>query len=187
MWPLGHAAVGYLLYTLATSGRFDRPPAHVPALALVFGTQFPDLLDKPLAWYLTVIPTGRSLFHSLLVLVPIVLAVVLVADRYGRRETGIAFGIGTLSHTLADSLPVLWGGTEPRFLLWPVLDVVPYEGGPPTILGLLRGSVGDPYFAFEFVLAAIALAAWRRDGYPGLAALRAFVGRVTNWVVRPDA
>lgn len=187
MWPLGHVAVGYLLYALATRIRFDRPPAHLPALALVLGTQFPDLVDKPLAWYAGVIPTGRSLAHSLLVLIPVVLAVFLIARSYDRRELGIAFGLGAISHALIDALPVLWGGTTPNFLLWPALAVEPYESGPPTVIGLFLDSLSDPYFLSEFVLAAIAFAVWRWDGYPGLESLWIAVGRVTNWVSRSNA
>lgn len=187
MWPLGHIAVGYLLYAFSTRARFDRPPGHVPALALVLGTQFPDLVDKPLAWYLGMIPTGRSLTHSLLVLVLLVFALALVAGRNGRRETATAFGIGAFSHVLADSIPALWGEADLNMLLWPVLPVEPYETGPPTVLALLRESLGEPYFLTEFVLAAVALALWRRDGYPGLAALRTAAGQVVRWVSRPDA
>ncbi|QSW98212.1 metal-dependent hydrolase [Haloterrigena alkaliphila] len=179
MWPLGHVAVAYLCYTLATRARFDAPPAHVPALLLVLGSQFPDLVDKPLAWYLLVLPTGRSLAHSLLLLVPLSLALTLVAARYGRSEYGVAFGIGALSHTFADVLPALWDGeTTANQLLWPITPVEPYPGGPPTILGLLRDSATDPYFLVQFALAAIAFAYWRRHGYPGLEVLRAAVARV---------
>ncbi|AGB38985.1 metal-dependent hydrolase [Natronococcus occultus] len=180
MWPLGHAAIGYLCYTLATRTRFDRPPGQIAVLVLLFGTQFPDLIDKPLAWYLGVIPTGRTLAHSLLFLVPVSIAVYVLARRYGRAEYGFAFGLGALSHTLVDALPALWGGTDPSFLLWPALPVEGYESGAPSVTALFLESLGDPYFLSEFVLAALALAIWRRDGSPGLATLRALVDRVRS-------
>lgn len=180
MWPLGHAAIGYLLYTFSTRSRFDRPPAAVPVLILLFGTQFPDLVDKPLAWYLGVLPTGRTLAHSLVVLVPLSIAVILVARRYGRGEYGIAFSIGALSHSLVDAAPALWGGTETSFLLWPILSVESYEGGSPTVLELLLQSLTEPYFLSEFVFAAIALLAWRQDGYPGLSLVRGVADRLRS-------
>ncbi|MDG5818535.1 metal-dependent hydrolase [Natronococcus sp. A-GB7] len=178
MWPLGHAAIGYLCYALATRTRFDRPPGEFALLVLLVGTQFPDLIDKPLAWYLGVIPTGRTLAHSLLFLVPVSVGVYLLARRYGRPEYGFAFGLGAISHTLVDALPALWGGTDPSFLLWPVLPVEGYESGAPTVTALFLESLGDPYFLSEFALAAVALVVWRRDGYPGLAAIRTLLERV---------
>jgi hypothetical protein len=178
MWPLGHAAIGYLCYSLLTRTRFDRPPSGVVVLFLLFGTQFPDLVDKPLAWYLGVIPTGRTLAHSLLLLVPLSIGVYLLASRYRRPEYGFAFGFGAISHTLVDAAPALWGGTDPSFLLWPALPVEEYESGAPSVTALLLESLGDPYFLSEFVFAALAFALWRRDDYPGLETLRAIVRRV---------
>ena len=179
MWPLGHVAVAYCCYTLATRARFDSPPAHVPALLLVLGSQFPDLVDKPLAWYLIVLPTGRSLAHSLLLLVPLTSALYLLGRRYDRSEYGVAFGTGAISHTFADVVPAVWdASTTANQLLWPILSVEPYEGGPPTILGLLRGSLTDPYFFTELAIAAIAFVYWRRHGYPGLEPIRTALERV---------
>ncbi|WP_440765631.1 metal-dependent hydrolase [Natronorubrum sp. DTA7] len=179
MWPLGHVAVAYLCYALATRARFDAPPAHVPVLVLVVGSQFPDLVDKPLAWYLGVIPTGRTLAHSLFLLVPLSIALYALASHYDRNEYGVAFAIGALSHVLVDAVPALWDAeVTANHLLWPVIPVEEYEQGPPTVLGLLRESMGDPFFLSEFVLAAVAVALWRRHGYPGLEPLHAALERV---------
>ncbi|WP_137289815.1 metal-dependent hydrolase [Natronorubrum halophilum] len=179
MWPLGHVAVAYLCYTLATRARFDAPPAHVPALILVLGSQFPDLVDKPLAWYLRVIPTGRTLAHSLFLLVPLSIAAYALASHYDRREYGIAFAIGAFSHVVVDALPAIWRPeADANHLLWPAIPVEEYEQVPPTVLGLLQDSATDPYFLLEFVLAAITFTLWRQHGYPGLAALRAALERV---------
>jgi len=180
MWPIGHAAIAYLFYTASTRSRFDTSPTHGPALVVVFGGLFPDLIDKPLAWKLGVLPTGRSLAHSLLVLLPLVAVVFILARQYNRSEYGIAFAIGALSHLLVDALPALWTGETPNFLLWPVLSVSTPESGAPTVLELFRSSLSDPYFLTEFVALAIAIALWRADGYPGakgvLAPLRAVRG-----------
>ena len=57
MWPWGHLAAGYPVYTAYTRLHTGDPPADVPALVALLGTQLPDLVDKPLA----VLPTVRSL------------------------------------------------------------------------------------------------------------------------------
>jgi len=171
MWPMGHVAIAYILYALSTRLRFEERPTGGPTVVVVFGSLFPDLVDKPLAWYLGVLPTGRTLAHSLLVLVPLCAVVFFVARQRGRGEYGVAFGIGALSHTLVDALPVLWDEeASARFLLWPYRSVPEYEEGPPGVLELLGESATDPYFLSEFVLLAIALALWRAHGYPGLPA-----------------
>lgn len=177
MWPLGHLAVAYLLYSFAQRYRRLGPPTAGAVIALAIGSQFPDLIDKPLAWRLDVLPTGRTLAHSLLLLVPLAVVVILVARRIDRPAVGVAFAVGSLSHTLTDVVPSLWGEGTANQLLWPMVSVEPYEGGPPTIVGLLLDSLGQPYFLVEFVLGAIALGLWLHDGRPGLARLRAAVGR----------
>lgn len=178
MWPWGHVAVAYLLYSGLTRRRFDAGPTDVAALILVVGSLFPDLVDKPLAWYLGVLPTGRTLAHSLLTLIPLSIAVYLVTRRYDRGEYGIAFAVGALSHALVDALPVLWDPeANADFLLWPVWSVDSYESGAPTVIELLLASFGEVYFLSEFVLLAIALVLWWRDGYPGLEPIRTAVSR----------
>ncbi|MFC7214683.1 metal-dependent hydrolase [Saliphagus sp. GCM10025334] len=177
MWPLGHAALAYLLYSLWTRRHLARVPSAVAVVCVLVGSQFPDLIDKPLAWYVPVLPTGRSLAHSLLFVLPVSLAVLAIASRYDRPTYAIAFAIGAFSHLLADTVPALWGAEEFGYLLWPVVPVEPYEEGPPSILELFSSSLGDPYFLLEFVLAAAALVVWRADGYPGLDLVTDRLGR----------
>jgi len=172
MWPLGHAAIAYLCYSVLVRARKAGPPDGLAVFVLLFGSQFPDLVDKPLSWYLGVLPTGRTLAHSLLVVGPLVVVIYLFAIRYSRPEYGIAFGVGAISHVLVDALPALWGGTDPGFLLWPLIPVEPYGNGAPTVTALFVESLGDPYFLSEFVFAAIALIVWRWEGYPGLDVVR---------------
>lgn len=168
MWPPGHLAVGYLLYAAVSRLRGEAPSA-TPALVVCFASLLPDLVDKPLAWYLGVLPTGRTLGHSLLVVGPVAAVVFLLARRAGRTEEGIAFGIGLLSHPLVDALPALWDPNETgSFLLWPLLPVEPYPEGAPDPIELLLAQAGDPYFLLEFLLLGVALVVWRRDGYPGM-------------------
>lgn len=172
MWPLGHLAVGYLCYTFLVRRRTGSPPGGLSVGVLAFGSQFPDLVDKSLAWGLTVLPAGRSFAHSLLVLVPICLLVAVLADRYDRRGLAIAFAVGALSHVLVDATPMLWSAQKTgSFLLWPLLSVEVLQG-PPSIRALFRSSLSQPWFYLEFVLAAIALVMWRRDGVPGIGVIR---------------
>ena len=168
MWPLGHAAIGYLCYSILNRSLFDRRPSGLSVIVVLIASQIPDLVDKPLAWYLTVLPTGRSLAHSLVVLLPLAIVSYLFARYLRWGAVGGAFGVGILAHTLTDAMPALWGDANVSYLFWPLLPVVPYDEGPPTIVGLLLESLGEPYFYLEFVLAGVAVLLWRADGCPGL-------------------
>ncbi|MFC7071604.1 metal-dependent hydrolase [Halovenus rubra] len=170
---MGHVAVAYLLYVGSTRIRsVGRPPAW-PAVALCIGSQIPDLIDKPLGWYTGVLPTGRSLAHSLLFVVPLCLLVMGVLSLRDRSEYGVAFAVGAISHSLADSIPVLWSSdATASFLLWPYLSVEPYEGSAPSPVEMLLSTLTEPYFLSQFVLFAVAVMVWRADGYPGLSLLQ---------------
>lgn len=172
MWPWGHAAVGYLLYATAVRSARDRSPDAVATIWLAFGTQFPDLVDKPLGWSTGILPTGRTLAHSLLFAVPLCVALYLFCKRRAslRSEWGLAFAIGDLSHVLVDASPPLLRGdpAEARFLLWPLLSVSPYEDGAPTVAGSFASIDPSAYFALQLALAAAAIGWWWRDGRPGL-------------------
>lgn len=171
MWPVGHGAVGYILYTLSTRWRGEEPPGAGAAALAGLGGLVPDLIDKPLAWYVRLLPTGRSLAHSVVVVVPLVTIVYLLARSRGHAEEGLALDVGILSHPVADALPALWGSASADFLLWPLVAVEVPESYP-TLLGLLRSSLTDPYFLVELVLLVVALSFWRLDGYPGRQLLR---------------
>ncbi|MFP8953800.1 metal-dependent hydrolase [Natrialbaceae archaeon A-arb3/5] len=179
MWPWGHLAVAYLLYTAYTHRRFERPPLALPAIALAVGSQFPDLIDKPLAWTFGVLPGGRTLGHSLLfaaVLVPIVYT---VAARFESRDVGLAFIIGHLSHLLADVPPsALTGdlsGTE--FLLWPLVEQPPEDSVGGILDAIVHYYAMGPYELFQFGLFVVAALVWYRDGMPGFGYVRSIVDR----------
>lgn len=182
MWPWEHLAFGYLLYSLSVRARFRAGVAGSAALALAAGTQFPDLVDKPLAWVLGVLP-GSVFVHTLAVALPTIALIVLLAARFGDAETGIAFGVGYLSHIAGDMLyPALLGG-DPTILvfLWPfagevtaaplgvLVNVRYYLGEYLTFLQTPRGIV---YGTMELVFLGVTLALWHRDGRPGIATVR---------------
>lgn len=180
MWPPAHAAIGYLGYSLYSRSA-GRQPSSGGSIVVVFGSVFPDLVDKPLAWGLGVVPGGRSLAHSLLVAIPVCLLAVAVAARLQQLAYGIAFTIGYILHLPADVLATLLvrGEINAGFLLWPVSPLSPETGGwlrrdvsDGSILPELFGSVVITYGALEMLLVGCALAQYRLDGYPGLSRSR---------------
>jgi hypothetical protein len=179
MWPWGHLAVAYLLYTVGRHWRFDRPPRPLPVIALAVGSQTPDLIDKPLAWNFGILPGGRTLAHSLFVLALLVPAVVLVSDRFGHRPIGIGFLAGYGAHLLADIPPAVLSGefVSAAYLLWPLLEQPPEDPVAGILDAILHYYTLGAYEWFQFGLLAVAALVWYRDGTPG-------VGLVTTPLVR---
>lgn len=128
MLPWTHLAFGYALF-LCILLVSRRAGSRVELLALLAGTQLPDVIDKPLAWWLQLLPAGRSLAHSLLFAVPVVLVVARLARRHGHAEIGPVFAVGYASHLLGDTYAALWywRTAELTFLLWPVSPPYPYD------------------------------------------------------------
>ena len=175
MWPWGHAAVGYLLYAGAVRlVRGDRPDG-LAVLALLAGTQLPDLIDKPLAWSVALLPTGRSLGHSLLVIVPVVVVAWLLASSPRHRRLVAAVAVGWVSHSGGDAAGVLLGDNlaYANFLLWPVLRAPPYETAPTFAAHLTAVSI-TPFFLGQIVLTVVVAGLWLSDGCPGLQQVRRF-------------
>lgn len=128
MLPWTHLAFGYVLF-VAVVVVMRRSVSRAELLSLAVGTQFADVIDKPLFWWFGVLPSGRSLAHSLLFAIPLVVLVVVVARHYGRGELSPAFALGYASHLLGDTYIALWyqRTEELTFLLWPVLPPYPYD------------------------------------------------------------
>lgn len=179
MWPWEHAALGYLVYSLSLRARGRAPPADIPTVALLFGTQMPDLIDKPLSWGLGVFQTGYALGHSLLFAVPVGVVIAVVAVRTGRRRLGAGFVVGYWSHLVGDVMNPLRYGDPLGFdnVLWPFVAREGYDQD----LGLGRGLVyvGDlvdslltasavPLLLGYLLLSIGLLALWLADGAPGI-------------------
>ena len=184
MLPWDHLAVGYLAYSLLARARRDRVDQRA-AVAVLVGSQFPDLVDKPLGWGLAVLPSGTTLAHSVLFAVPFVLAVRWAAGRRGVGPAGTAFAVAYLLHLPADLLygPLLTGSAvEWGNVLWPVVPQVatqPTDGFLSTVAYYLtryRSLVTSPralgYLLLELALLSAAGARWVADGTPGLGWLR---------------
>jgi len=174
MWPWGHAALAYLLYAGWRRAR-DRPLTDGRAVALGVGVLVPDLVDKPLHWWVGVLPSGRTLAHSVFVVAVVSVAVLAVARRTDHGAVAGAFLAGWWAHLPGDAIPTLLadGPAYLSFLAWPLLPAPVYPEGPELL-------VADPLFRAELLLTGVALGVWYRGGLPGLALLR----RWTVGVVR---
>ena len=70
MFPIEHFLVAFLpvlMYVLVIDRRL--PTVRLVAVAFI-GSQFPDLVDKPLAYQFGLIPSGRVFMHSLPIALP---------------------------------------------------------------------------------------------------------------------
>lgn len=183
MWPWEHLAVGYIAYSLLTRLLWRRAPRSGAVVALAIGTQFPDLVDKPLAWTFGITPSGYSIAHSLFVALPLASLAVLVGAALHRRHVGFAFAVGYLSHLPGDVFyPMLVGGQPTASpVLWPLVAA----GEPETSVGfveMFRTLFGrylnelltaqlSPYLALELGLMGSVVLLWLYDGMPPLRAL----------------
>ena len=181
MYPLGHLAAGYVAYSLVTKFTTRRSPGEGEVLAVLFGTQFPDLVDKPLAWWFHLLPSGRTLAHSVYVTAAVLIVVGYVAIRLDREPLAQAFGFGYVSHLVGDSVYALDAldtlNTDAiSFLAWPLTNpivyVVDWHAGP-----YLQATALTPTFGWELVFGTVVCALWLIDGRPGLAPVRKFVGK----------
>lgn len=175
VFPWEHAAVGYVAFSLLHRAVRGEPPDGAAAVAVLAAALLPDLVDKPLAWEFAVLPSGRSLAHSLLVAVP---ATLLVWLGFGRRVGG-AFGLSYGLHLVTDVYyPIVYGQAPVySFLLYPLVDA-PASGGTSfvghtleligNLLEFATTAQGRVYLLFELMLMGAAGLLWLLDGLPGL-------------------
>lgn len=186
MWPWEHVAVAYLAASVASRYLWGEPPSRAPALAAVLAGIGPDLVDKLLSWWLALLPSGRSLAHSLVIGGPLVLLVLLVGWRLHRSPVAIAFAVGYLTHLVGDVAYPLVVKDELRigFLFWPLIPAPggSVDGALPHVselfgafLDFLATPLGRLYLVAEGLLLALAVAVWVADGLPGLPRLRSKV------------
>lgn len=145
MWPWGHLAFGYLLYSLSRRSLRSGVITGRDVVVLAVATQLPDLIDKPLAWALSVFPSGYALAHSVFLALPLGIAVLALAVRRRRLGLGLAFTVGYWSHLAGDVLLAI--ALEKPYtitrVLWPVV-VLP---GSHTSLGTIEQVT---YYAVQF-------------------------------------
>jgi hypothetical protein len=177
MLPWGHAAVGYLLLSGSDRLRGTRPTA-ASTIAVLVATQIPDLIDKPLAYTVPILPNGRSLAHSLLTGSIVLAAIVALLLLLGLGRLVFPVALGYLSHPVMDALDPAVSGEPVGYLAWPVIPPIEYADSPDSILGILLDTDPlAPMFLLQFGLVLAALAVWHRDGRPGLSLVRTWLGR----------
>lgn len=175
MFPWEHIAVGYVAYSLLHRLVRGEPPDGRAAVAVVVAALLPDVVDKPLAWEFGMLPSGRSLAHSLLVAVP---ATLLAWRRFG-RSVGGAFGVSYLLHLVTDVYyPIVYGQAPVwSFLLYPIADAPAsasdgFVSQTVHLIGTLAEFAttgqGRVYLLFELSLLGSAFLLWLLDGRPGL-------------------
>jgi len=171
MWPWGHLAVGYLLYSPFCRWRYGRPPGNGEVILLAFGTQLPDLVDKPFAWTFGVLPNGRSVAHSVFTATALITVAVIIFRYINMPTLGESFGVGYSSHLLGDGIPALLRSPERlAFLLWPLLPPVKYNT-PQTFGAHLENLEMTPFLKLQILIGVITLAVWALDGLPGIRGL----------------
>lgn len=174
MLPWGHAGVGYVGYHVWLRLRHRLPPNGTAVLALVFGTQLPDLIDKPATWVFAVLPSGRTLAHSLLTLGLATLLVVYLLNRSRSRNARAWWALlgGWFAHIVADAHGLFF---DPdvcvRYLLWPLLSHCVYENDTSAI-GWLAALEFAPRQLVGLSFALVGGVLWWVDGRPGLETVR---------------
>lgn len=166
MYPLGHLAVAYLCYATYAKVTEAPRPQGLPLLTLAFASQLPDLVDKPLV-YLDVIASGRSLGHSLLIVVPVLLLAWWAVNQTTYREIGPALVIGVFAHLLGDTYQLVLTGdwAQLQFLLWPIFPAIDYPSDSIAPWVRLLNRNPSPYMQFEYFLAGLALMIWLHGQY----------------------
>lgn len=146
MYPLGHFLLTALPLCAYWAIRYRRVPRGHTLLLVLVATQLPDVIDKPLAWSFNIIPSGRMLAHSIVIVLPILIAICLVATRWGLGRVASLFSVAYLSHIAGDFYPILWEGTAYYFfsnLFWPLLAANPDQNpsfaahAPPDLASLV--------------------------------------------------
>lgn len=121
MLPSEHFIVAFVP-VLVYVGVRDREFPSPRLIGIVFvGSQFPDLIDKPLAHEVALLPSGRVFMHSLPFAIPIIVLVSLYGWRTRRLRASSIFGFSYLTHLLADNYRAFIRPNPqiPPDLLWP--------------------------------------------------------------------
>lgn len=180
MWPWGHLAFGYVIYSLVRRALVGGRVTGREVAVLAIATQLPDLVDKPLAWALSVFPSGYALAHSVFIAVPVGVVSLVVAARRRRLGLGLALTIGYWSHLLGD-VAVALAFDRPYTVtrvLWPLVTLPGSHtdlGGIEQVayyavqfLDLLRSTENPLVFVVYLGPLAAAGLLWVVDGAPGV-------------------
>lgn len=159
-----HAAVAYLLYRVVPIVSSKNQPTKPAVIALTTGALLPDIVDKPLSFVFSSLPS-RSLAHSLFTAVLMIATVIYVLHRVNRTAMGVAYVLGYLSHLGADLVDSLFIPQETVvFLLWPLVTDYHHIGAVGELFGLVRPT---PYVLAQMLVTGLAMVVWMYDGKPG--------------------
>jgi membrane-bound metal-dependent hydrolase YbcI (DUF457 family) len=125
VFPHEHLLVALLPVAVYVAVRDRRLPARAVVFATAVGSQFPDLVDKPLAHQFGVLPSGRVFVHSLPFAFPIASVVLAYGYRTERPRVAGAFAAAYLLHVIGDTYRRLLTGEIPPDLLWPFAAAQP--------------------------------------------------------------
>jgi hypothetical protein len=188
MWPWEHVLFAYVFYSVYVRLHYRFAPDEWPIVALVLGSFFPDVIDKPLAWQFSLFETGWGIAHSVFFVVPFCVAVYATAKTYGDSEIGIAFGFGYVCHLVGDVLPASLSRGRPYLdpILWPLGNPQTsgdhgsfFDGVSSLFLeyaAQLHSLEVTPVFALQLGSIVAGLTLWLYDGRPGL--------RLLTWPIR---
>ncbi|MFU8803935.1 MAG: metal-dependent hydrolase, partial [Bradymonadaceae bacterium] len=117
----GHLSIGYLLVAGRANALGRRPHLYTELLPALIGTLTPDLLDKPMM-YLGLTPYGRTVGHSLVLLVLATLVWALASQRKWIATTALGWWtVGIASHHVADFVNdiIYSGNVITAWFMWP--------------------------------------------------------------------
>jgi hypothetical protein len=174
MWPWAHVAGAYVLFAAWTWYRGRSSPSDAATVAVGFGALAPDLVDKPFTWYVTVLPNGRTVAHSLLIGGVVVGLIVFAGRRYGLDT--IPFAFGYVAHLVGDAFQPVASGNfgDLSFLVWPL---IPHTERYDGVAEVVASQGVTPFFGFEVALTVAGVVLWWYQGRPGVAILRRWLGR----------
>jgi hypothetical protein len=137
MLPLEHFLAAFLPVLAFFLLRYRQLPSLGVVFVVFVGSQFPDLVDKPLS-LANVIPWGRVFMHSLPFALPMAAVVLLYAVATDQQHLGGGFVFAYLLHIPGDWYGRLLSGEIPPDLLWPIMSIpahpdAPGWGGPGDI------------------------------------------------------
>ncbi|TMT85760.1 metal-dependent hydrolase [Haloterrigena sp. H1] len=186
MWPWEHLAFAYALYSVTRNVGFRTSPSARETIAVAVGSQFPDLVDKPLGWTFGFAESGYSIGHSIFVAPAVCLVAYAVAARWGNRALAGAFSLAYLSHPIGDMLSHLFrdGTVDSRIVLWPIASPPATDYGgfldhlilylARYVYHLLAGGV-TPQIVVQSLLGLAVVALWLSDGAPPAADIWRFL------------
>lgn len=140
MRPIEHFIVAVLPLLVVVLIWKRRLPSLQFLWVVFVGSQFPDLIDKPLALEVGLIPSGRVFMHSLPTAIPVLIVIAWYGWRTRRSHLAAGFILAHLSHIVADNYHA-FVGPEPSIppdILWPFTQAtprpsLPYWAGPNSI------------------------------------------------------